>query len=214
MRENTWNGSDIVDQHRSNAVHQLYVTGWFSNVTDAHVVTVFSCPPPSALIRQKQMERNANMVKRHWSQQIVMSLLCLAGFSGFVHPAWAQQFDHLIDWDVLPNGLMILEFDQGNDGVPDYFTRHPVTWSGWTTQSPDELEAQACADGLWVFIVEYDQDRYAYFSQPMPVLEGEVSPHTGEWSTHPVLTTRRQIPHPEHGDFHKDACPQAKSEKK
>ena len=135
-------------------------------------------------------------------------LLCLGSLSGFVHTVQAERWDRLVNWDVLPNGLMILEYDRGDDRVTDRFTLHPITWSGWTTQSPDELEAQACADGQWVFNVEYDHDRYAYFSQPIPVLEGEDRPGTGEWTAQPVLTTRQQIPHPDNGSVHQEACEQ------
>lgn len=133
----------------------------------------------------------------HWHRLIVLSVLCLGEVSGFVQTAFAERTAYPIEWDVLPNGLMMLSHDHSDDGVPDYFTLHPITWSGWTTQSPDELEAQACADRQWVFIVEYDQDRYAYFAQPIPLFDGEDTLQTGQWSANlahipPALFSRSE----------------------
>jgi hypothetical protein len=86
-----------------------------------------------------------------------------------------------VDWDLLPNGLLVVQYDRTGDGVPDSVALHQVVWSGWTAQPMAEIEAQARADGQWVFIVEYDQDRYVYMTGGEPLFAGEVQ-RNGRWT--------------------------------
>ena len=116
---------------------------------------------------------------------IMISLACILTFNSpmiSAFPGGSQLMDQPREWDVLPNGLIILQYDRSGDGIPDYYTLHPVTWSGWTSQTGKELKEQACASQHWVFIVEYGHDRYAYFAQKMPVLFGDDPRQRGEWT--------------------------------
>jgi hypothetical protein len=80
----------------------------------------------------------------------------------------------------------MIQYDQTGDGVPDHFTLHQITWSGWTTQTVQEIETQATLDGQEVFIVEYDQDRYVYLTGGDPLLVGDDPRQNGRWRALPV----------------------------
>lgn len=82
----------------------------------------------------------------------------------------ATQPEEPVGWDVLPNGLLEVQYDLSGDGIPDRLALHQVTWSGWTARPVEELEAQARMDGEWIFIVEYDADRYVYLAKDTPLL--------------------------------------------
>lgn len=122
----------------------------------------------------------------------VMAVGLMFGPGGVTHavqpdqPAQPDQSNKLydlgepIDWDVLPNGLLVAHYDQTGDGIPDQFTLHQIIWSGWTTQTVRELEAQAQVDRQWVFIVEYDQDRYVYFTRENPSFLGDDPQQNGQ----------------------------------
>lgn len=65
--------------------------------------------------------------------------LCFVCAGCFVGSAVASQSDQpttlygpeeLEDWDVLPNGLIVVQHDRTGDGIPDEFTLHQVIWSG------------------------------------------------------------------------------------
>jgi hypothetical protein len=94
---------------------------------------------------------------------------CLVCSVGLATAAQPDNPGEPIGWEVLPNGLIEVHYDRTGDGVPDVVTLHQVTWSGWTAQAIPEIEAQAAADGLWIFIVEYDQDRYVYMAGAEPL---------------------------------------------
>jgi hypothetical protein len=83
--------------------------------------------------------------------------------------------EEIVDWDVLPNGLIVVQHDRTGDGIPDQFTLHQIIWSGWNTQTVQEIEAQAQVDRQWAFIVEYDQDRHVYLTGEDPLLAGDVN---------------------------------------
>ncbi len=103
-------------------------------------------------------------------------LVCLAGVIHAGQPGTFEQPDTLnepIDWDVLPNGLLVVQYDSTGDGVPDDVTLHQITWSGWTAQPIEEIEAQARQDDQWVFIVDYDRDRFVYFAARAPLFAGD-----------------------------------------
>jgi hypothetical protein len=108
----------------------------------------------------------------------LVGVVCLVGVAHAVQPDKREQPDRSnrpydlgepVDWDMLPNGLLIIQYDQTGDGMPDRFTLHQITWSGWTGQSVEEIEAQAKLDRQWAFIVEYDRDRYVYFTESAPL---------------------------------------------
>lgn len=77
-----------------------------------------------------------------------------------------------LDWDLLPKGLLALQYDRTGDGVADHVTLHKITWSGWTAQPILEIEAHAQQDDQWVFIVDYDRDRFVYFAARTPLFAG------------------------------------------
>ncbi len=100
------------------------------------------------------------------------ALLCCVGLVCCVGMAYADRPDNpaeQVDWDLLPNGLLVVQYDRTGDGVPDHVTLHQVTWSGWTAQPISEIEAQARQDDQWVFIVDYDRDRFVYFAARTPL---------------------------------------------
>lgn len=111
----------------------------------------------------------------------VVCLVCVVCLGGIVHagqPDTPTQPDKPnrpltlgdpLDCDLLPNGLLVVQYDSTGDGVPDFVTLHQVTWSGWTAQPIAEIEAQAQADRQGAFIVEYDQDRYIYLTREEPL---------------------------------------------
>jgi hypothetical protein len=116
----------------------------------------------------------------------LVSLVCLGGRVHAEQPDKPDNPDELIDWDVLPNGLIKVQYDRSGDGVPDHFTLHQVTWSGWTAQEIREIEAQARVDGQWVFVVEYDEDRYVYLTEPVPLFVADDAEQDGLWTTLPA----------------------------
>ena len=99
-------------------------------------------------------------------------VVCLVGVA---HAGQPDTLNEPVDWDLLPNGLLVVQYDSTGDGVPDRGALHQVVWSGWTAQPMAEIEAQAKLDGQWVFIVDYEQDRYVYLAQATPLLEGDRS---------------------------------------
>lgn len=91
-----------------------------------------------------------------------------------------------IGWEVLPNGLIQVQYDGSGDGIPDHVTLHQVAWSGWTALPVEEIEAQARTDGQWIFIVEYDQDRFVYLTKATPLFWADDPAQRGDWTVLPV----------------------------
>lgn len=67
----------------------------------------------------------------------------------------------------------MVQYDATGDGVPDHVTLHQITWSGWTAQPMAEIKAQARQDDQWVFIVDYDRDRFVYVAARAPLFAGD-----------------------------------------
>ncbi|MDT3777661.1 hypothetical protein PJI16_08845 [Nitrospira sp. MA-1] len=126
---------------------------------------------------------------KRWLQVCVSILIYLGGQAQIVHSVQSGTPDHPIAWEPLPNGLISMAYDGTGDGIPDHFTLHPITWSGWSAQAIKEIEHQACMDDQWVFMVEYAQDRYVYFAQQTPVLVGDDPKQTGRWMAQNVRPT-------------------------
>lgn len=99
-------------------------------------------------------------------------LLCAVGLAEADQP---EKPGEPVDWDVLPNRLIVVQYDTTGDGLPDLVALHQITWSGWTAQPIEEIEAQARQDDQWMFIVEYDADRYIYLAQPAALLVEDTS---------------------------------------
>jgi hypothetical protein len=116
-------------------------------------------------------------------------VVCLVGVAHAVQPDTLAQPENLhepVDWDVLPNGLLMIRYDRTGDGIPDHVALHQVTWSGWTAQTIPDIEAQAATDRQRVFIVEYDQDRYVYLTGAEPLLVGDDAQQDGRWTAQPA----------------------------
>ena len=94
--------------------------------------------------------------------------------------------DEPVEWDVLPNGLIVVEYDRTGDGTPDYFTLHQITWSGWTGMSLDDITTQAQADGHWVFVAQEDHIRYVYLTNAVPLFFADNPQQDGRWTAVPV----------------------------
>lgn len=99
--------------------------------------------------------------------------ICLLSAIGLAEAGPPEPPGDLGDWEVLPNGWIEIHYDRTGDGTPDHVALHQVTSSGWTAQEIGEIEVQARQDDQWVFIVEYDTDRYIYLAQPTPLLVGD-----------------------------------------
>lgn len=126
---------------------------------------------------------------KSWLQVWIIFLIGFGCQSQIIDTVQAGDPVHAMTWDPLPNGLMSIAYDRTEDGIPDYFTLHTITWSGWSAQEIEEIERQARMDEQWVFMVEYDQDRYVYFVQPTPVLVGDDLKQTGKWMARKVRPT-------------------------
>ncbi|MCP9443366.1 MAG: hypothetical protein NNA20_12355 [Nitrospira sp.] len=118
----------------------------------------------------------------------VVSGICLGGIVHAVQPDNREQPEkpgEPVDWDLLPNGLLVVQYDSTGDGVPDSVALHQVTWSGWTAQPILEIEAQARQDDQWAFIVDDEQDRCLPRAADSPVGGREVSlPFWGNYDAH------------------------------
>ncbi len=125
---------------------------------------------------------------------IVRGLVLVGACCSLVNAAPSAGPDVILDWDVLPNGLMILRYDLTGDGRADHVTLHQIAWSGWTAQPIEEIEEQACADGHWVFIVDYDRDRYVYLARARALFHGDDPQQDGRWTAN--LASAGQDPLP------------------
>jgi hypothetical protein len=121
-----------------------------------------------------------------WIHVCVSIVICLGWQAHIIDHAQAGTPEHAMDWNPLPNGLMSIAYDRTGDGIADYFTLHPITWSGWSAQNIEEIERQACMDEQWVFLVEYDHNRYVYLALPTPILIGDDPRQTGMWTAQKV----------------------------
>ena len=116
----------------------------------------------------------------------LVGLVFLAVFGAAVHAKPSEISDEPVGWDVLPNGLIVVEYDRTGDGTPDYFTLHQITWSGWTGMSLDDITTQAQADGHWVFIAQEDHIRYVYLARAVPLFFADNPQQDGRWTAVPV----------------------------
>ncbi len=81
----------------------------------------------------------------------------------------------------------MVQYDRTGDDVPDYFTLHQITWSGWTCLTPADITAQAQADGDWIFVVqEEDFIRYVYLAKATPLFFADDPQQDGRWTAVPV----------------------------
>lgn len=126
------------------------------------------------------------MSRRRFDSRVRLFLACFVVLGWSVGPASADQSDEPVGWNVLPNGLMEVQYDRSGDGVPDHVALHQITWSGWTTQPVEEIEAQARTDDQWIFIVEYDQDRFVYQTNTTPLFWADDPAQRGGWTAVPV----------------------------
>lgn len=116
----------------------------------------------------------------------VLAMMCLLWIVCSVGTVTAEESAEPVGWEVLPNGLIEVRYDQSGDGVPDHFTLHQITWAGWTAQEIREIEAQARVDAQWVFIVEYDHDQYVYLTKAVPLFVADDPRQDGRWTAVPV----------------------------
>ena len=103
------------------------------------------------------------------------ALLCCVGLVCCVGMAYADRPDNSVepvDWDVSPKGLLVVQYDSTGDGAPvtSPCTRSPGPTG--TAQPISEIEAQARQDDQWVFIPDYDRDRFVYFAVRAPLFAG------------------------------------------
>lgn len=129
------------------------------------------------------------MMRRWTARGKGVSLVCFICLVCMVRVATAgqpDQPDELVGWDVLPNGMVVVQYDRSGDGIPDHIALHQITWSGWTAQEIREIEAQARVDGQWVFIVEYDHDRFVYLTKATPLFWADDPAQRGDWVASPV----------------------------
>lgn len=131
------------------------------------------------------------MLRRRLDTSFWLFLACFVFLGWSVGPANADQPDEPVGWEVLPNGLIEIQYDGSGDGVPDHFALHQITWSGWTTRPVEEIEAQARTDEQWIFIVEYDQDRFVYLATPVPLFWADDPAQRGHWTALPVDSPAR-----------------------
>ncbi len=118
------------------------------------------------------------------SSWIVLACFVLLGWP--TGPANATQLDEAVGWDVLPNGLIEVQYDRSGDSVPDHVTLHQIIWSGWTAQPIQEIEAQARLESQWIFVVEYDQDRFVYLTKSVPLFWADDPTQRGDWTVLPA----------------------------
>lgn len=117
---------------------------------------------------------------------------CLVGFVFFVvfgaavHAEPSGISDEPVGWEVLPSGLIAVQYDRTGDGTPDYFTLHQIMWSGWTAMPLTDIMVQARTEGLWAFSVDYDHDRYVYLTRATPLFFADDPQQDGRWTAVPV----------------------------
>lgn len=126
------------------------------------------------------------MLRRRLDSSVWLFLACFVFLGWSAGPASADQSDEPVGWDVLPSGLIEVQYDGSRDGVPDHVTLHQITWSGWTARPIEEIEAQARTDEQWIFIVEYDQDRFVYLAKAVPLFWADDPAQRGGWTALPV----------------------------
>ena len=112
----------------------------------------------------------------------LVGLVFLAVFGTAVHAEPSGISDEPVGWEVLPSGLIVVQYDRTGDGTPDFFTLHQITWSGWTAMPLTDIMAQARAEGLWAFIVDYDHDRYVYLTRATPLFFADDPKQDGRWT--------------------------------
>lgn len=124
-----------------------------------------------------------------WMRRIGVCVFCVGSLVASDLSVHAVQPEHnkmVSDWEVLPNGLILVQSDSTGDERMDSLALYQVLWSGWTSHSAEEVEDQASRDGQWVFIVEYDHDRFVYFAQLSPLCVEWQPSQGGQWSIQPV----------------------------
>jgi hypothetical protein len=126
------------------------------------------------------------MFKNRCDSSTWLFLFCSVALSLSVVPASADQPDEPVGWEVLSNGLIEVQYDRSGDGVPDRVALHQIVRSGWTIQPIQEIEAQARAEKQWIFIVEYDQDRFVYLTNTAPLFWADDQAQRGDWTALPV----------------------------
>ncbi len=124
-----------------------------------------------------------------WMRTIGVCVFCVGSLVASnlsVHAVQPENIKVVGDWEILPNGLIMVQSDSNGDDSMDSLVLYQVLWSGWTSQSVEEVEDQAYRDSQWVFIVEYDHDRFVYFAQPSPLCVEWQPSRKGQWSIQPV----------------------------
>lgn len=123
----------------------------------------------------------------------LVCFICLVCTVGLATAGQPDKPDELVGWDVLPNGMIVVQYDQSGDGLPDAVALHQITWSGWTTLSMDELLAQAAGVREWIFVVDYDLDRYVYLARAAPLFVGSDPAQRGNWTAVPATSHQESL---------------------
>jgi hypothetical protein len=98
---------------------------------------------------------------------------------GQVGPISEPPIEKQTGWSILPNGMLVVEYDQDGNGKPDFFAVRIVTSNYFSNESLDHVKSNY-RESL-VFNVAYEKDSYYYITVRKPLFYAIDSNEDGMW---------------------------------
>ncbi len=119
-------------------------------------------------------------------KRMIPLLLLVVAMTLCPPPSWGQiraiaepPLETQIGWSLLPNGMLVVEYDPDQTGKPDFFAVRIVTSNYFSREDVQQIQSNYPAS--LVFHVAYEVDRYYYVAVKKPLFYAIDYNEDGMW---------------------------------
>lgn len=107
-------------------------------------------------------------------KRMITLLMLVVAMTLFPAPGWAQirtiaepPLETQVGWSLLPNGMLVVEYDLDHNGKPDFFAVRVVTSNYFSREDVQQIQNNYPAS--LVFYAAYEVDSYYYVAAKKPL---------------------------------------------